>query len=234
MMIKLQMAIAIMKEVRSFYASGNKSGNKVYVNAEPDGGAVDLNDPFEAKWQEWNTTMLAVKASKRNQGALASVANRPQLTANEKYYEFGKRIYNGGSRSGFDSGNCMEMACVAGMIAVDGANCQRSTVYMGEIHPAGDHAFCIVSDKKPQWAMASEMVRGSSGASPAIVIDPWLNTTCFADEYWAAAKLKVQKWSMVGKRIAWSGPDGNAPGWYDPLGPYSEAFGSSPLKFVPM
>lgn len=223
-------AARIMREVRSFYAAGVKSGNKIYAEA-PRNGYIDLDDPFDGYWQNWSTTMLANKAELRNDNALAAMQHRPKgPSKGGSYYAWGKSIYNGGKRAAFASGNCMEMAAVSAAIAIDDYHFAGEWLYMAMITAPGDHAFCVVSMRKPTWASADAMT-GTSGASGAYVIDPWLHTACPAEEYWAAAQARVAKWSQVGKRIAWAGIDGNDLGWYDPQGDYAAAFGTSPLGF---
>jgi hypothetical protein len=241
-MIHKDDAARIMREVREFYSSGLKSNNKTYATGVPVDRYIAYDDPFDGKFQRWSTAMLAQKAARRNQRAALSGQNRPRNpdpnrpigpAAGESFYDFGERIYKGGKRSQFASGNCMEMAAVSAVIAIDDYHFVPDWLYMGVINPPGDHAFCLLSMRKPGWDTPSDMV-GGSGGGVAYVIDPWLNTVCPAEEYWAAVQMRVAKWSAAGKRICWSGVDGNHLGWYDPGGPYAVAFAGSPLSYIPM
>jgi len=232
-MIHRDDADRIMTEVRSFYSAGVKSNNKVYIAGVPKNRYVNMDDPFDGKWQNWSTSMMTQKAGVRNNHANLAGLHRPAGPAGESFYEFGRRIYNGGKRAEFSSGNCMEMAAVAAVIAIDDYHFTSAWLYVAAIGEPGDHAFCILSMRQPPWGHANDMINGSSTTS-AFVIDPWLNTVCAADEYWDAAQAKVRKWAADGKRIAWSGLDGTRLGWYCPDGIYAQAFGTSPLSFIPI
>ena len=225
-------AMAIMAEVRDFYASGVKSGNKVYVTGVRSNRYIKNKDVFDEKYQGWSTTMLAEKAARRNENVLKSQHNRPQMHAGESFFDVGMRIYNGGKRAEFASGNCMEMAAVSAALAIATYRYAPDCVWGVMIDPPGDHAFCLLSEHAPQWpnvaAMTSDM-----GAPGAIVVDPWLNTVCEARGYWAAAQERVAAWSRKGKRIAWTGRYGDKFGWYDPSESYATAFGQGPLTFTP-
>jgi hypothetical protein len=241
-MIHKDDAVRIMREVRDFYATGMKSNNKVYVTGVPADRYIGYDDPFDGKFQKWSTTMMAEKAGRRNEGAFLSGQYRPSNpdvnrpigpAGGESFYDFGKRIYDGGKRSQFASGNCMEMAAVSAVIAIDDYHFAPDWLYMGVVNPPGDHAFCLLSMRKPRWGTPTDMVSGSSNGA-AYIIDPWLNTVCPADDYWTAVQLRVAKWAADGKRIAWGGLDGNHLGWYSPGGAYAAAFATSSLSFIPM
>jgi hypothetical protein len=232
-MIHKDDAARILQEVRAFYAAGVKSANKAYITGVPNDQTVDINDPFDDKWQDWSTAMMAQKAEIRNNNVLESQQNRPPGPKGGSFHEFGKRIYNGGKRAEFTSGNCMEMAAVAAAIAIDSYHFESAWLFIAAIGAPGDHGFCMLSMREPTWRRANEMVKGSS-TSVAYVIDPWLNTACAANEYWEAAQAKVKKWANDGKRVAWRGMDGKQLGWYCPDSAYSLAFGTSPLSFIPI
>lgn len=238
-MIHRDDAVRINSEVREFYKSGKKSGNKIYANnvpsdqyipADPSSIAKLYEQSFDPYYQTWSTTMAAQKARRRNQNAPSSLGNRPQVT-DDTYYDFGKRIYNGGKRSEFASGNCMEMAAVSAAIAIDEYHFALEWVYIVLLGQPGDHAFCMLSIRKPTWATPSDMTSGSS-TTVAYVIDPWLNTVCPANDYWDQAQLRVAKWAREGKRIIWGGPSGSNLGWYNPGGSYAQSFGASPLTYI--
>jgi hypothetical protein len=231
-MIHKDDAARINREVRDFYTNGVKSNNKVYTTGADPNMYVDFDDPFDGYWQNWSNHMLAQKAWRRNYNADLASAHRPSRTSAESYYDFGKRIYNGGKRAEFTSGNCMEMAAVSAVIAIDDYHFAPDWLYIVEVGAPGDHAYCLLSMRKPTWSTPSNMVPGSGPAG--YVIDPWLNTVCEADDYWSAVKFRVNKWAQAGKRIAWGGLNGNNFGWYCPNTLYATAFGASPLDFVPV
>lgn len=239
-MIHKDDAARINSEVREFYKSGKKSGNKIYVNNVAPNMYISAGDTsidavyersFDSCFQTWSTTMAAQKAARRNANAKSSLGNRPRVT-DASYYDFGKRIYNGGKRCEFASGNCMEMAAVSAAIAIDEYHFAKDWVYMVTLGSPGDHAFCMLSIRKPTWATPSDMTSGSS-TTVAYVIDPWLNTVCPANDYWTEAQFRVAKWAREGKRKIWGGRSGNKLGWYNPGGSYAQSFGVSPLTYIP-
>lgn len=220
---------AILIEVRKFYAAGKKSGNKVYTVAD-----FVAADEWEAHSRRWTVRMMAANLFRhRNRNQALSVANRPTPPNGQSLLAWGRGIYNGGARAEFTSGNCGEMAAVAGTIAVDTYGYPEARVYVGIISDPGDHVFCLlaITGAAPSWANASSMT-GVVGNAGHYIIDPWLNTACAAEEYWGLAQEKVRKWGRDGKRISWNGPSGV--GWYNPDGAYSQAFGAGPLSFYPV
>ena len=144
----------------------------------------------------------------------------------------GKSIYNGGERSIFAAGNCVEMAAVAAALAIDRHHVPGHAVYLASITRPGDHVFCVVSPKAPTWPNVMAMAPDAPVASGAFVIDPWLNTACPGEDYKWAAFTKIGEWSRDGKRIAWSGVNGNALGWWEPTGSYFDCFMHSELIFI--
>jgi len=217
----------VFQEVRDFYAAGVKSNNKVYARDD----FVDRDD-WDDHRQKWSVRLMAGNLFRsRNSNRELSAQNRPAPPiAGQTFPGWGRIIYNGGARAQFTSGNCMEMAAVCMALAIDPpCSYPDAAVYLGAITPPGDHAFCLISMTTPRWASASAMVRGS-GNPAALVLDPWLNTLCAAEDYWENAQAKVRKWGRDGKRIAWNGNLGR--GWYNPSGAYATAFGGAPLRFI--
>lgn len=231
-MISQQSANAIRDEVRDFYSYGMKSSNKAYVDVPRAVDYVAYDDPFELKWQTWTTRMMAAKAASRNVNALVSRASAPDRPKNTSLYSWGKSIYNGGERSIFAAGNCVEMAAVAAALAIDRHHVPGHAVYLASITRPGDHVFCVVSSKAPTWPNVMAMAPDAPVASGAFVIDPWLNTACPGEDYKWAAFTKIGEWSCDGKRIAWSGVNGNALGWWEPTGSYFDCFMHSELIFI--
>ena len=218
----------IRDQVRNFYATGNKSGNKVYAKSKSE---VLTQDAFERKQQGFfNRLFASRKFAQRNKNVALSQKFRPTSWGNAPY-EFGQQIWNSSIAAEFRSGNCGEMACVSSYLAVAQYMASRAKVYLGCVTPPGDHAFCLLAlSNPPAWRRVRDM--SGAGESGSYVIDPWLNIACEAGFYGMLAAEKLEKWHRDGKRVSWGGPNDNAPGWYDPVGTYADAFRDSPLQFV--
>jgi hypothetical protein len=232
----------VMDEVRDFYKSGRKSSNKLFASSDFTSVATITNDPDWGEAFQRMTVSIAVDAlsagdatkarriATRNTNAPISLAQRPRgRAAGETWHQFAHRIYAGGKKSG----NCAEMAAIAGFIML---NLGRSydQVFLGSINPPGDHMFCAVSlySIKPMWPRANTMVGGIQ-SSNTWIIDPWLHVCCEAEDYWENAGQKVVNWGRDGKRIFWDGGSLGA-GWYRPDGEYSVKFGEAPLSWERM
>lgn len=227
---------AVLDKVRGFYAHGKKSSNKVY--AEED---FVSDDDWDAKFQEFTLRMAAAaqargitsaRVEKRNKNAPIALDHRPKF-GSETLLAFGTRIYNSGKNNEFTSGNCLEMAAVAGSILINENGRSVKTVYRGQLADKGDHAFCAVcadwTVMSPQWETIEEMVPNGP-ASKIWIIDPWLNIECAAEDYWVKAQKQVVEWGRQGKRISWEhGAQGS--GWYNPDGEYATVFGTDRLEW---
>jgi hypothetical protein len=220
----------INDEVRSFYAAGVKSCNKVYLKEAGDAEFISDAD-WDKNWQSWSTTMSA-SARTRNFNRAASGKLRPGWPAGATtQLDFGRSIYNGGMRAKFIAGNCGEMAAVAAAVAVDVFKVAPSQVWICTITKPGDHVFCLIGPAfQPPWKNVGEM---SNGQHASEVIDPWLNVACPSSQYCFEAIGKVEKWARENKRIWWAGASGKATGWYLPDQSYATAFRWSDFRFEP-
>jgi hypothetical protein len=141
-------------------------------------------------------------------------------------YDIGKTIKNMPA----GSGNCVEMAALAGYEARETYNVAWKFLYSANVMPPGDHVFTVVTDtivSKP-FASVREFTE-TSCVKKWLIIDPWLNVCCTANAYLELGSKKLNQWSAQGKRIRWTGSVGD--GWYEPGGEYDLAFAQSPLKF---
>ena len=224
--------VRILNQVRAFYAAGKKSSNKVYAKA---------NFVSDADWDQhsrrWSVRMMGGNLlHNRNKNRVISGLHRPDgPDAGQSYHDWASGLWNGGAAAEFTSGNCMEMASVAAMLATSpDYRFHRPWTRLARIRAPGDHVFCILSRPVPSWATADAMRPGPTDQdrSLAYVIDPWMNIACAAEEYWALVEQKLKKWSLEGKRIWWNGTRGDRAGWYYPLGEYAWALGSGPIQYL--
>ncbi|MGE0425754.1 MAG: hypothetical protein AB7O88_26070 [Reyranellaceae bacterium] len=210
----------IKDRVREFFQKGYKSSNKLYAIATD--GSVDL--------ALWNTIQL--KAATRWNDALASRALRLGYAAS--YYDLAQALVRVPMED--RAGNCGEQAALAAWFLLKSEFLRRNRIYTVEITHPGDHALCLVSQAPiPEagrtFASVGQFVR-SSVARSYLVIDPWLNTCCSADQYLLMGGQKLDKWQADGKRVSWhAGSQG--PGWYPPGGEYKNAFALAPLEIHP-
>jgi len=233
---------AVMDEVRAFFKSGEKSGNKLF--SDSDFTSVRMIEPYEDDWGETFQQMTrnmaadalwegnfrkAERILTRNQNVKTSLENRPQRSRGETWEQFGSKIFNGGLRRG----NCREMAAVSGYLMLRRGR-SHNQVFVGIITPPGDHMFCAVSLNSipPMWPRPGTMVRGTQ-SSNTWIIDPWLHVCCEAEDYWEKAREKVVKWGRDGKRIFW-GSGSQGLGWYNPNGEYAVKLGEAPLTWERM
>jgi hypothetical protein len=109
-------------------------------------------------------------------------------------------------------------------------------IYIASVCAPGDHAFCIVTDTpiaERNRTVASVREFCQSSVAPGyLVIDPWLNTTCTADQYLLQSGKKLAEWNTEAKRIYWDYGSKGA-GWYPPTGEYASEFANAPLQIDP-
>lgn len=229
-------AAMLNKVVRAFFATGAKSGNKIYVSSSKDFvttveaskvNTATIQDLFDVKQPSFLVRMFSAKArlakiAKRANDGQLSMANRDQ-TKYKSDYEMGESVYKSTNQN-FAAGNCGEMAAVSAYIAISQGLAQASEVYIGTIGAPGDHVFCAIGPQ-PSGASVGTMT-GS-----AVIVDPWLNTCCTAGEYFFDAQDKLKKWHRDGKRVLGTGPSGQL-GWADPGGTYATTFVTAPLTYV--
>ncbi len=133
------------------------------------------------------------------------------------------------------AGNCGEQAALAAWYVLKSEFVRRDRIYIATINNPGDHVFCVVSELPiPAGGQNYASVREFCGARVAasyLVIDPWLNTSCAADQYLVLGRQKLNKWQTDGKRVCWhAGCQG--PGWYPPAGEYANLFAFAPLTIT--
>lgn len=231
-MLLLGTAESIMDMTRDFYAGhGHKSANKVYMKSKKD---VLTLDEFEKRRTSFLVRMFSSgKANRRAAAMQKSGKMLPELrkeTAPTPYAE-GKRLWDLGQAGQFVSGNCEEMADVAAYLAISEFQVPADQVYIGMVTYPGDHVFCLAgADSEPDdWTCLNDME--SKPGPQAYVIDPWLHVACHAKLYPEFAERMLRKWHREGKRVGWSGKDGQQDGWYAPSGTYAKSFPTAPLTF---
>lgn len=134
------------------------------------------------------------------------------------------------------SGNCGEMAALSAYYALKINFTRRDLLFVGCLGGKGDHAFCLVA----QESIASSVIKYASlaefislkAAKSWLMIDPWLNTACYANDYLTQSGNKLEKWAADGKRVSWHGGS-QGPGWYVPNGEYKTEFGKATLSMYP-
>jgi len=144
---------------------------------------------------------------------------------------------------GETSGNCVEMAALADYMALETYNTRRSLCYYCQITRPGDHVFALISEtpivvgfggKGTSFSSVRDFTQ-YSGAKKWLVIDPWLNTVCTANEYLQQGSNKLDKWTAQGKRVAWNSPT-HGMAFVPPGGSNSEykaAFEIAPIALYP-
>lgn len=217
--VNMNMGDRITQRVRQFFQKGHKSGNKLY--------AVKING--EDDQPLWNTIQL--KAETRDWHA--GEARDLRLPWPGSNYALAQDLV----RVPMDdrSGNCQEQAALAAWHLLKSEFLPRNRIHIVSITHPGDHVFCLVSgvpipETARHFASVSQFVQARVAPS-YLVIDPWLNTCCSADQYLLRGGQKLDKWQAAGKRVSWhAGSQG--PGWYPPGGEYKTTFGQAPLQIA--
>lgn len=225
----------VKDRVRSFYATGLKSSNKVYSSSEAEKLSQTEFDSLQKGW--FNKLLSSGKTNTRNENQPQSGTHRNDWHATivnpvGSFYDAGKEIWISSLAQELRSGNCSEMGWVAGYLCINDYQLARANAYMGHVNPPGDHAFCLIvvnGVPSPAWTTPSQMTANSHNGNLCFVIDPWLNVACEACSYADVSAAKLRKWHSDGKRVSWTG--GLGPGWYAPGGSYATAFQTAPLTF---
>jgi hypothetical protein len=229
-MILLVGATLVKDRVRSMYAQGFKSSNKVYANRQLATDQflsdAEFNDLHKKEMLRGAISQIDQTTQdryrKRAGNAESSRNNRGNLVSNQAYDQ-GKvdleRLNNG-----IHAGNCDEMACVAAVLVIDDYQQVRQSVFIGKISSPGDHQFLVACENP----VAPKVTSVAALAVGGIVIDPWLNIACATEDYAAAATKKLGDWDGKGKRVSWRGADGKVPGWYAPGGDYTTHMWTAP------
>ena len=198
------------KRVRDFFKQGHKSSNKNYHN---------INKVGEEK------------AEKRRVNSVHSLVHIGKLPNEDNPYTFAENITK--MPDHHHSGNCKHMTALAGYYLIKYELIDPDLIYIGQLGKPGDHIFCLVSTEYMDEQMEFPSVLDFANAELApswIIVDPWLNVACRANEYVTKVDEKLNKWTADGKRILWDGGKNDIPSWYVPSGEYREALVNAPLQ----
>jgi len=220
--MQLMQSKHVMLRVREFFAKGHKTNNKFY-HETIDGHSNDEAKADDSKWDQYVKRHVQAQQSHahmpvRSSSDLETAQNQLRLATEHR------------------SGNCVEMAILAGYFAVTEYRANPDTIFLCAIKPPGDHFFCLVSPgpfaalKEIRSLAAFDKRRLSPRALPAgsFAIDPWLNVACGAGDYMELAVEKLNKWGAAGKRIHWPyGKQGS--GVYPADGEYKDQFARAPI-----
>ncbi len=203
----------IKDRVREFFAKGHKSSNKLYH--------VDIKG-------RTTTWPMDAKGTKRRNECLESRKHRPSGSNTD--YKLAEQLVK--MKLVDRSGNCGEMAALSAYYALKIHLIKRDFIYIGSIYDKGDHAFCLIAQaplKTSELDFASVKEATELRAAKSwLIIDPWLNTVCNADDYLNKTGTKLDEWAGDGKRVSWHGGS-LGKGWYVPNGEYKTEFGQAPL-----
>lgn len=232
-MVLLADAELVKDRVRSMYAQGYKSSNKVYANRQLAKDQYLSTAEFDELHRKEMLRGAVSQIDQTNKDRYSKRATNSVLSGNNRGALVSPQAYDQGKvdlkncNLGIQAGNCDEMTCIAAVLMIDDYQQDRGRVFVGRITSPGDHQFLVVcnADTPPAATSVSDMAAGG------LVIDPWLNTACATENYPAAVARKLGEWDGKGKRISWGGPGGNQPGWYAPGGDYTTAFLTAPLSF---
>ncbi|MGE0423279.1 MAG: hypothetical protein AB7O88_13500 [Reyranellaceae bacterium] len=208
----LSEAEAIMRQVRAHFAAGAKSGNKAYaasadVSLDPKGHKLDevLSKLSPSASPIAKGADEVDDHTRRNQNVVIAMSQILKLRNDgekDTAIAYGQRILDGGIRVG----NCTEMACVAACLVSKKVGPEIDIAIVVTDGP-GDHVFCVVGEASG-WDSVRDV---PENVASAIVIDPWANVCCTADEYERTFAAKMKVWLGQGKRIAAGGRDWLAP-----------------------
>lgn len=215
----LIMGERIKKRVRDFFKVGHKSSNKAYaLNVD---GTVDM--------ALWTTIPKAMERVVH-----AELSAKYRLGPAASYYDLAQLLVRAPLAD--RAGNCMEQAALAAWHVLRSEFLRRNRIYTVQITHPGDHMLCLISQAPiPDTARAFPSVQqfvGSRVAGSYLVIDPWLNTCCAANDYLRLGGQKLDKWQADGKRVCWHAGAQGA-GWYPPGGEYKATFAAAPLRITP-
>ncbi|MDX8129883.1 hypothetical protein QLH52_21505 [Methylomonas sp. OY6] len=203
--------------VREFFKKGHKSSNKLY-DVDLAGSAVLAN--------------MSAKGMTRWLEADESAKHR--LNGATSHLELAEKLVK--MTIADRSGNCGEMAALSAYYTKKIYNIKRDLLYIGIVYGKGDHAFCLVSqeaipDTARKYASTADFTSRKIAQS-WLIIDPWLNTVCYASDYLTKSGEKLDQWATDGKRVSWHGGS-QGPGWYVPNGEYKTEFGKAPVFLDP-
>jgi hypothetical protein len=229
--IDLSVAQAVNQTVRDRYSKGYKSSNKVYYDGpiEEDYDYIDLD--------------TLTRGDRALQARLE--VSEPRLRVLRLYQQRGRRVvtaermlerYKNAMTATVIRSNSKEAAAQAALARIRGVepagNCgemarsaatqvrnfwlARQSTYIGKLESPGDHEFCIVAENPQRLKNLSLLTNGKY--SEWVVIDPWLNVCCTANNYLSEVGRQLKKWAGAGKHILWNKR------FYRPTGSYKENF----------
>lgn len=224
----LDEAKGIVKQTRTFFATGGKSGNKIYAAGED--GLAAFNRQLDAALNAQPLDDEGVLAMIQPKGTGLTKAGRRTANAAvaQTMIEVWRSGFNGGSAveygrlivdSGRTCGNCTEMASVAAYLVAKGSKSEIIRIVVTD--GPGDHVFTVVGEPKG-WAK----ICNPPPDRTSIVIDPWANVCCVVADYFDAFSTKMAEWCKVSKRIATGGSS-----YVLPDAKYLSAFGASAPNF---
>jgi hypothetical protein len=237
--LELSVAQTVNQTVRGRFSKGYKSSNKAYYDGpiSENYDCIDLDtllrreEALKARWevleprlrvlrryqQRGRRAVTAERMLRRNSNAItASVirGNPKGAVAQAAMAQIGVEA----------AGNCGEMARSAARAVSNIPLPRQPTTYIAKLDSGGDHEFCILAVNPKRLAPLSNLRQPKY--SEWVVIDPWLNVCCTADNYLAEAGRQLEKWAAVGKHILWRGK------FYRPTGSYKESFEMSGVQFT--
>ena len=209
-MMQLGDACEIMKNVRKYFATGEKYCNKAYRVLGRHGKEEDLSAIIAG--------LSAVGLPLRPKRGLSGTDRRngnvalaiPRIYALRDAWnggtavEYGDHIHTKAIRYG----NCTEMACVAAHFVAEEDPSEETPISIVTTDGPGDHVFCALGPVF-KWQKIDDPPQS---ARRAIVIDPWANICCLAPQYFEQFTERMNLWLTDGKRIAasrnrWISPD---------------------------
>ncbi|MGI4748883.1 MAG: hypothetical protein ACRYFY_22970 [Janthinobacterium lividum] len=205
-------ATTVFNRVRARYRSGLKSSNKSY-------DIEDIAENLKPRRLSSNTRTEQAHKGKSAQAVGfmdAFIAQKIKVGASDSA-ESGRTLWTMSA----NIMNCDELAQIACYQAHE-EHVDAWYVSFGDF----DHAICIIADKKTMELINGDSVaklKDRSSAIDAFAIDVWLNTLCRVSDYPSQVKQKLDKWTSVGKRIAWA-PNNGDDGWAVPNGDYQKSF----------
>jgi hypothetical protein len=248
--ISIDKAKSINKQVRDRFSEGFKSSNKVYhhpidpaLNKDP----IELMELSHINWTDIKPETImepthyrdpnVIRELKRLHGDLSEQYRRRNknafgaVEANKKQVKIGIGTKYSDAAAALAqiaeaklAGNCSEMAIYAAKLVNDLPEAKGLT-YLGWLK-SGDHVFCIVLKKAPYGLLPTvNEFSSQDGFSEWVVVDPWLNVCCAANDYPSKVEAQLQNWDSRGKRILWKEK------FYKPTGAYKQSFLTSQVQF---
>ena len=205
-MVSEAVVFEVFNDVREWFSLGDGAWNKTYDRA------VALR---AGKSLEKINAMTPLDDRRIKQGKNSEPFAGGKLISNQRVH----------------GGNCVHYAMLSGFF-LKRLGVDRAEVWLAGIESPGDHAFCVVGEFVPAaWTSVATMVLRPARPKACWIVDGSLNVCCDSRDYPRLAQTALNRWLSVGKRIYWTGTDGNRKGWYEPGKDYSDGFLRGPLVF---